>query len=102
MTIDGKDALRIEEFKVNKKYGEGERRQLEDDLVLDENPNLTICEDVGIQQENLRQKSIPKNYFNKADERQEIDKVLDVIYALFTKIKLKIIWKQHHQYLKFM
>lgn len=42
MTSNEKDALRIEEFKVNKKYGESERRQLEDDLLLDENPNLTI------------------------------------------------------------
>lgn len=45
---------------------------------------------MDIQKENLQKKSIPKNYFkNKADERKEIDKVLDVIYALFTKIKLK-------------
>lgn len=58
---------------------------------------------MDIQKENLQQKSIPKNYFNnKAYERQEIDNVLDVIYALFTKIKLKMIWRQHHQYLKFM
>lgn len=64
--------------------------QLEDDLILDETPNSTIYEDVNIQQENLQQKGIPKNYFsNKEDERKEIDEVLDIIYALFTKIKLK-------------
>ena len=32
------------------------------------------------QKQNLQQKSIPKNYFNnKADEMQEINKILDVI-----------------------
>ncbi|CAK8571374.1 unnamed protein product [Lathyrus sativus] len=92
----------LEESEVNKKYGEEESRQLEDDLVLDENTDVKSCIDVDIRQENLQNNSIPKNYFNKADERQEIDKVLDFIYALFTKIPLKMTWKQHHQYLKFM
>src|SRR3954463_9252875 len=73
LTSDEEDAVRIEEFEVKKKYGEEEIRKLEDDRVLDKTTNLTICEDVDIQQE-----SIPKNYFyNKADERQEIDKVLE-------------------------
>lgn len=43
MTSDEKDALIIEEFKVNKKHGKAYKRQLEDDLVLDESSNLTIC-----------------------------------------------------------
>lgn len=69
-TLDEEDTVIIEEFEVNKKYREGEIGQFEDDLVMDETPNLTTCEDVDIQQKNLQQKSIPKNYFNnKADER---------------------------------
>ena len=104
ITSDEKDdRVRIEEFEVNKNDGEEEIRKLEDDRVLDETTNLPICEDVDIQPENLQQKSLPKNYFhNKAYERQEIDKVLDVIYTLFNKIKLKMTWKEHHQYFKFM
>ena len=103
MTSDEKGALSIEEFEVNKKYWKGERRKLKDDIVLDESENITIYEDVDIQKQNLQRKCIPKNYFNsKADERQEINKVLDVIYALFTIIKLKIIWMHHHLYLKFI
>ena len=103
ITSDDKDVVRIEEFEVNKNHGEEEIRKLEDNLVLDETTNFTICEDVDIQPENFQQKSLPKNYFhNKADDRQEIDKVLGVIYTLFNKIKLKMIWKHHHQYFKFM
>src|SRR3954470_1606395 len=70
ITSDEEDAVRIEEFEVKNKYGEEDIRKLEDDRVLDETTNLTtICEDVVIQQENLQQKSTPKNYFyNKADE----------------------------------
>src|SRR3954464_2019139 len=94
ITSDEEDAIRIEEFEVKKKYGEEDIRKFEDDRVLDETTNLTICEDVVIQQENPQQKSIPKNYFyNKADERQEIDQVLEDIYFLFNKIKLKRIWQ---------
>lgn len=33
---------------------------------------------------------------------EEIDKVLNAIYALFFTIKLKKIWRKHHQYLKFI
>src|SRR3954468_3047567 len=103
ITSDEEDAVRIEEFEVKKKCGEEEIRKLEDDRVLDKTTNLTICEDVDIPQENLQQKSIPKNYFyNKSDERQEIDKVLEDIYALFNKIKPKRIWQKHHQYFKFV
>lgn len=80
-----------------------ERIQIEDDLVLDEALNSIICLDVDIQQENLQQKHVPRSYFNnKVDGREEIDKVFDVIYALFVTIELKKIWKPHHQYLKFM
>src|SRR3954468_6171533 len=76
ITSDEEDVVRIEEFEVKKKYGEEEIRKLEDDRVWDETINLTIYEDVDIQQENIQQKSILKNYFyNKVDERQEIDKV---------------------------
>ena len=91
-TLDEKDAVIIEEFEVNMRHRERDIRKLKDDIVLDETKYLTICEDGDIQQENLQHKSIPKNYFhNKADERQEINKVLDIIYALFNKIKLKMI-----------
>ncbi|KAK2350028.1 hypothetical protein QL285_098625 [Trifolium repens] len=39
---------------------------------------------------------------NKANSKTEIDKVIDMICALFTTIKLKRIWKQHCLFLKFM
>ena len=70
ITSDGKDALRIQEFEVNKNDGEEEIRKLEDDRVLDETTKLPICEDMDIQPKNFQQKSPPKNYFhNKAGER---------------------------------
>lgn len=70
-----------------------------DDLVLDS----IVCVNEDIQQENLQQNNFPKSYCsNKEYGREEIDKVLDAIYALFVTIKLVKIWKQHHKYLKFM
>ena len=38
---------------------------------------------------------------NIADEKSEIDKVIDMIYALFATVKLKKVWKQYSLYLKF-
>ena len=103
ITSDDKDVVSIEESEEKREYVEEEIRQLEDDLVLDETTNLTFFEDVDIQPENLQQQSLSGNYFhNKENDRQEIDRVLDDIYALFNIIKLKMIWKQYHQYLKFM
>ncbi|KAK2443495.1 hypothetical protein QL285_014594 [Trifolium repens] len=39
---------------------------------------------------------------NKADAKTEIDKVIDMMCALFATIKLKRIWKPHSLFLKFM
>jgi hypothetical protein len=39
---------------------------------------------------------------NKAEEKAEIDKVIDMICALFATVKLKRTWKQHPLFLKFM
>jgi hypothetical protein len=39
---------------------------------------------------------------NKVDAKTEIDKVIDMMCALFATIKLKRIWKQHSLFLKFM
>ena len=94
ITSYDKDVVSIEESEVKREYVEEEIRQLEDDLVLDETTNLTFFEDVDIQPENLQQQSLPGNYFhNKENDKQEIDRVLDDIYAMFNIIKLKMIWK---------
>jgi hypothetical protein len=39
---------------------------------------------------------------NKAEEKSEIDKVIEMICALFATVNLKRIWKQHPLFLKFM
>ena len=43
-----------------------------------------------------------KKISNKAGKKEEIDEVLDAIYALFIVVHLKMIWKQHHLLIKFM
>lgn len=79
---------RIEEVGEENRYGKRKRMVSIDDLVLDS----TICLNVDIQQENLQQYDFPKSYCsNKEDGREEINKVLDVIYALLVTIKLKTI-----------
>lgn len=61
------------------------------------------CLDEDTQQKNVQQKNVLENYFsNKADGTEVINNILDAIYALLATIKLRKIWKQHHQYLKCM
>ncbi|PNX75530.1 hypothetical protein L195_g031467 [Trifolium pratense] len=52
-----------------------------------------------ILEQDLQQKEHPSN---KAEEKAEIDKVIDIICALFATVELKRIWKQHPLFLKFM
>lgn len=88
---------RIEEIKEKNRFGKRTRIQIEDDLVVDEVSNEKICLDIDIQHEHLQQNNFPKSYCsNKEDGREEIDKVLDIIYVLFVTIKIKKIWKKHH------
>jgi mRNA-degrading endonuclease YafQ of YafQ-DinJ toxin-antitoxin module len=54
---------------------------------------------MDIKEQDLMQK---KDFSNKAEEKSEIDKVIDMICALFATIQLKRIWKQHPLFLKFM
>ncbi|AES71690.2 hypothetical protein MTR_3g080710 [Medicago truncatula] len=70
---------------VEKKEDEGESINIEADLV-------------EIPQQNIS----PIFFSNKAGKKEEIDEVLDSIYALFIVVHLKMIWKQHHLLLKFM
>ncbi|KAK2382804.1 hypothetical protein QL285_070318 [Trifolium repens] len=51
------------------------------------------------QEQDLQQKEQPSN---KAEEKAEIDKVIDMICALFATIKLKRVWKQYLLFLKFL
>ncbi|KAK2356293.1 hypothetical protein QL285_093638 [Trifolium repens] len=51
------------------------------------------------QEQDLQQKEQPSN---KAEEKAEIDKIIDMICVLFATVKLKRIWKQHPLFLKFM
>lgn len=103
MLSNEKTELRIKESEVNNSFGKRIRIQKEDDLILDEVSIVRICLDIDIQHEHLKQKHVPKSFFrNKDDGKEEINKVLDSIYALFSTIKLKRLCKQHHQYLKFM
>ncbi|KAK2416318.1 hypothetical protein QL285_038719 [Trifolium repens] len=51
------------------------------------------------QKQDLQQKEQPSN---KAEEKTEIDKVIDMICALFAKVKLKRVWKQYPLFLKFL
>lgn len=103
MTSDEKTKSGIEKSQVKNRYGKRVRIQSGDDIVLDEAKNEIICLDIDIQQENLQRKHVHKEYFSKkVDERKNNNELLDVIYVVFATIKLKKIWKQHHQYLKFM
>ncbi|MCI33734.1 hypothetical protein A2U01_0054951, partial [Trifolium medium] len=52
-----------------------------------------------IQEQDLQQKEHPSN---KAEEKSKIDKVINMICALFATVKLKRIWKQHPLFLKFI
>ncbi|MCI50586.1 hypothetical protein A2U01_0071830, partial [Trifolium medium] len=54
---------------------------------------------MDIEEQGLQQKEHPSN---KAKEKAEIDKVIDMICAMFATVKLKRIWKQHPLFLKFM
>jgi hypothetical protein len=54
---------------------------------------------MDVQEQDLMQK---EDFSNKAEEKSEIDKVIDMICTLFATIKLKKIWKQHPLFLKFM
>lgn len=77
---------RIEEVKAENRYGKRARMVSKDDIVLDSNYFLNT----NIQQENIQQNNSPKSHYsNKEDGREEIDKVLDTIYALFVTIKSK-------------
>jgi hypothetical protein len=51
------------------------------------------------QEQDLQQKEQPSN---KAEEKAEIDKVIDMICALFATVKLKRVWKQYPLFLKFL
>ncbi|KAK2396222.1 hypothetical protein QL285_057885 [Trifolium repens] len=51
------------------------------------------------QEQDLQQKEQPSN---KAEEKAEIDKVIDMICALFATINLKRVWKQYPLFLKFL
>lgn len=48
MPSDEKDKSRIKVFELKKIYEERERIQVEDDLVLNETLNSTLCQDVDI------------------------------------------------------
>ncbi|KAK2368778.1 hypothetical protein QL285_081950 [Trifolium repens] len=51
------------------------------------------------QEQDIQQKEQPSN---KAEEKSEIDKVIDMICALFATVKLKRVWKQYPLFLKFL
>ncbi|KAK2375058.1 hypothetical protein QL285_075975 [Trifolium repens] len=51
------------------------------------------------QEQDPQQKEQPSN---KAEEKAEIDKVIDMICALFATVKLKRVWKQYPLFLKFL
>lgn len=79
------------------------RNPREDGLIMDEVSKEKIHIDIDIQPNHLQPQHVPKSYFgNKADKREEIDKVLDFIYALSAITEPKKIWEPHHQFLKFM
>ncbi|XP_045818815.1 centrosomal protein of 128 kDa-like [Trifolium pratense] len=86
---------------VKKKDEEEELIKVEDDLVETQKSQLLSSEYVD--QEISQHKNIPQIVFsNKVEKREEIDEVLDAIYALFINFHLKKLWKKHHLYLKFM
>jgi hypothetical protein len=87
---------------VEKKEDEGESINIEADLVGKETQKSQLWRDLDVQPE-IPQQNISPNFFsNKAGKKEEIDEVLDAIYALFIVVHLKMIWKQHHLLLKFM
>jgi hypothetical protein len=52
-----------------------------------------------IQEQDLQQREHPSN---KAEDKSEIDIVIDMICTLLATIKLKRLWKQYHLFLKFI
>jgi len=83
-------------FIVVEKKDEGKLVNIKDDLVCKETQKSQLWRDLDVQPE-IHQQKVPPNFFsNKARKKEEIDKVLDAIYALFVNVHLKRIWKQHH------
>lgn len=80
---------KIEKSEVKNRFRKRTKIQRKD-LVVDEVSNARLCLDIDIQHEQLQQNHIPKSYFRKkVDGSEEINKVLEVIYVLFTTNKLK-------------
>ena len=87
---------------VEKKEDEGESINIEADLVGKETQKSQLWRDLDVQPE-IPQQNIPPNFFSdKAGKKEDIDEVLDAIYALFIVVHLKRIWMQHHLFFKFM
>ncbi|WJX77461.1 hypothetical protein P8452_60769 [Trifolium repens] len=89
---------------VENKDEEGELIKIENDLVWKETRKSQLFRSLDAHQEIRQQNNNPDpNFINKKKEKkEEIDEVLDAIYALFINFHLKKIWKKHHLYLKFM
>jgi hypothetical protein len=103
MSLKEADNSRIEESEVKKKDEDGNLIKNEDDLVWKETQKYRLWGGEYVQQEIPQHKNIPQIFFSsKVVKREEIDEVLDAIYALFINSHLKKIWKKHHLYLKFM
>ncbi|PNX60475.1 hypothetical protein L195_g060199 [Trifolium pratense] len=99
------EKLEIEDdlIDVKKKDEEEELIKVEDDLVWKETQKSQFLRSEYVEQEISQHKNIPQIFFsNKVEKKDEIDKVLDAIYALFINFHLKKLWKKHHLYLKFM
>jgi hypothetical protein len=91
-----------DEFIVEEKKDEGDLICIEADLVCKETQKSQLWRDLDIQPEIPQQNIPPKFFSNKEGKKEEIDEVLDAIYALFINLHLRRVWKQHHLLLKFM
>ncbi|KAK2436690.1 hypothetical protein QL285_021663 [Trifolium repens] len=100
LRMDDKEEAHDEEEDQEEQLVEIETDQRDTSSVRDEDfYKGAEPQPMKIQEQDLQQKGQPSN---KAEDKAEIDKVIEMICALFATVKLKRIWKQHPLFLKFM
>ncbi|KAK2368618.1 hypothetical protein QL285_081802 [Trifolium repens] len=97
LRMDDKEEAHDEEEDQEEQLVEIETDQRDASSVRDEDLYRgTEPQPIKIQEQQKEQPS------NKAEEKAEIDKVIDMICALFATVKLKRIWKQHPDHCRFV
>ncbi|KAK2428358.1 hypothetical protein QL285_026884 [Trifolium repens] len=95
---DSKEEAHDEQKDQEKQLVEIETDQRNASSVRDEDFYKGV-EPQPMKEQDFQQKEQPSN---KAEEKAEINKVIDMICALFATVKLKRVWKQYPLFLKFL